>query len=209
MVYTVFCYRSLSPTSTDRAQLARVCLNLERWGSNSGNNFAIFPFDINPERLLIIIRRFSFSFDVCNRQRSVISITCHQLLLESRQRGLSRTVKAIAEGSMLSPIHLAQAYVSVRDTDRRLSRPVVAASIRERESRAAAHFGTARPVTEGLLLSDSTQYASHDSLTEDAKESSSCHWCLFFLKRRYSMSRTLVRKRKAFSTKTLVLAEIK
>jgi hypothetical protein len=124
------CYRSLSPISTDSAQTTRVCLNLKRWGSNSGNNFAIFPFDINSERLLIIILGFSFSFDVGNRPRSVISITCHQLLLESRQRGLSRTVKAIAEGSMLSPIHLAQAYVSVRDMDRLLSRPAVAASIR-------------------------------------------------------------------------------
>jgi hypothetical protein len=137
------CYRSLSATSTASAQTARVCLNLERCGSNSGNNFAIFPFDINPERLVIIIFSFSFSFHVGNRQRSVISITCHQLLSESRfrQRGLSRTVKAIAEGSMLSPIHLSQAYVLVRDMDRRLPRPVVAACIRECESHAAIYFG--------------------------------------------------------------------
>lgn len=131
------CYKSLSPTSTARAQTARVCLNLERWGSNSGNNFAIFPFDTSPERLLIIILSFSFFFDVGNRQLSVISITCHQLLLESRQTGLSRTVKAVAKGSMLSPIHLSQAYVSVRDRNRRLSHPVVAASIWECESHAA------------------------------------------------------------------------
>jgi len=87
-----------------------------------------------------------------NRQRSVISITCHQLLLESRQRGLSRTVKAIAEGSMLSPIHLSQTYVSVRDMDRRLSRRVVVGSIRECESHAATHFGTACPVTGPLTV---------------------------------------------------------
>lgn len=146
------CYKSLSPTSTVSAQTTRVCLNLERWGSNSGNNFAIFPFDTNPERLLNIILSFSFSFDVGNRQRSVISITCHQLLLESRQRGLSRTVNAIAEGSMLGPIHLSQASASVRDIDRRLSRRAVAASIRECESHAATHFGTACPVTGPLTV---------------------------------------------------------